>query len=105
MTAERRDPLPPDPLRGLGAIVEGEARRVLSEAQLRPDPARLAGGWERRFVADAARAAEAVELYEALGFEAVADPLGTGELGEQCDGCRLVALLRFRTVYTRRRDG
>ena len=75
---------------------------MLSEAQLRPDPARLADGWERRFIADAARAAEAVELYERLGFEAVADPLRTNEMGEQCDACQLVALLRFRTVYTRR---
>lgn len=75
---------------------------MLSEAQLRPDPARLADGWERRFIADAARAAEAVELYERLGFEAVADPLRTNEMGEQCDECQLVALLRFRTVYTRR---
>lgn len=92
-----------DPAKRLGAIVEGEAHRVLSEAQLRPDPARIAAGWERRFVADAARAAEAVELYERLGFEAVADPLRTGEMGEQCEECQLVALLRFRTVYTRRR--
>ena len=103
MKARRRDQPAPDPVPGLGAIVEGEARRVLSEMQLRPDPARLAAGWERRFVADATRAAEAVELYERLGFEAVADPLRSGELGERCDACQLAALLRFRTVYTRRR--
>jgi len=101
MTAGGRKP-PPDPVRGLGAIVEAEAHRMLSEAQLRPDPARLADGWERRFIADAARAAEAIELYERLGFEAVADPLRTNEMGEQCDECQLIALLRFRTVYTRR---
>jgi hypothetical protein len=89
--------------RRLGAIVETEARRLLSEATLRPDPARVADGWERRFVADAARAEEAVELYERLGFEAVADPLRADEMGEDCEECRLLALLQFRTVYTRRR--
>jgi hypothetical protein len=38
--------------RSLGPIVEQEARRMLSEAQLAPDPARVADGWERRFIAD-----------------------------------------------------
>ena len=32
------------------------------------DPARLAAGWERRFVADPRRAHEAAALYVALGF-------------------------------------
>lgn len=90
-----------DPVPELGAMVQGEARRMLSEAQLRPNPARLAAGWQRRFVTDAVRAAEAVELYEELGFEAVADPIEVGDVGEQCDGCRVLAALRFRTVYTR----
>lgn len=99
MNEERAEP--PDPIRQLGAMVEGEARRVLSEAGLRPDPARLAAGWQRRFVTDETRAAEAVELYEQLGFEAVADPVSANEVGEQCDDCRLLAMLRFRTVYTR----
>ncbi|HSM09320.1 MAG TPA: hypothetical protein VLA33_09920 [Gemmatimonadota bacterium] len=92
----------PAPVRGLGAIVEGEARRMLSEAHLHPDPARVADGWERRFVTDAKRAAEAVELYESLGFEVVADPVRPEEMGEQCDTCRLLVLLKFRTIYTRR---
>ena len=90
-------------MRGLDSIVDSEARRVLSEAQLRPDPARVADGWERRFIADAARTREACELYESLGFEVVADPLRAGELGEECDDCLLVALAQFRTIYTRRR--
>jgi len=94
----------PDSIRGLGAIVEGEVRRMLSDAHLHPDPARLADGWERRFVADAKRAAEAVELYESLGFEVVADPVRPEEMGEQCDTCRVLVFMRFRTIYTRRRD-
>lgn len=92
----------PTSARGLGAIVEGEARRMLSEAHLRPDPARVADGWERRFVTDAKRAAEAVELYESLGFQVVADPVRSDEMGEPCDACRLLVLLKFRTIYTRR---
>ena len=92
-----------DLARGLGPIVETEARRVLSEAQLRPDPERIADGWERRFIADAKRTRESIELYESLGFEVVADPLRTHEMGEECDDCLLVALMQFRTIYTRRK--
>jgi hypothetical protein len=88
----------------LGSIVETEARRVLSEAQLRPDPDRVANGWERRFIADATRTKEAIELYESLGFEVVADPIRTHEMGEECDDCVLVALMQFRTIYTRKKD-
>lgn len=91
---------PIDPLR---LVVQGEARRVLSEAQLRPDPARVADGWERRFIADAQRVEEAIELYEQLGFEVVADPIRGEEFGDECDDCQLVALLGFRTIYTRKK--
>lgn len=99
MTTPER-PGPADPL---SFLVESEARRVLSESQLRPDPARLADGWERRFIADASRADEAVALYESLGFEVVADPIRPDEMGEDCEDCRLLALMKFRTIYTRRR--
>ena len=58
----------PDRSRPLSLLVETEARRVLSESQLRPDPARVAEGWERRFIADSTRAEEAIQLYESLGF-------------------------------------
>jgi hypothetical protein len=68
---------------------------------VRANPARLAAGWERRFVADAARAEEAVALYAAMGYEAVADPVVPEDLDEGCDTCALATL--FRTVYTRRR--
>jgi len=95
----------PDPARPLSFLVESEARRVLSESQLRPDPERLAEGWERRFIADAARADEAVALYESLGFEVVADPIRPDEMGEDCEDCRLLALMKFRTIYTRRKPG
>lgn len=97
------DPKGPDRSRPLSLVVEGEARRVLSESQLRPDPARIADGWERRFIADSARAEEAIQLYEGLGFEVAADPIRPDEMGEDCDDCQLLALMKFRTIYTRRK--
>lgn len=99
------NPEPPDAeslARSLGAFVEREARRTLSEVQLRPDPQRLADGWERRFITGTERAEELADLYRQLGFEVAMDPIRSEELGDDCGDCRL-ALLRFRTIYTRRR--
>ena len=87
----------------LGPLVEQEARRFLSEAQLEGDPALLADGWERRFIADARRAEEAVELYESLGYEVRAEPVRREEMGEDCDDCQLLAALQFQTIYTRKK--
>lgn len=87
-----------DPL-GVG----DEARRAFSEAQLRADPARLAAGWERRFLADAHRVREAMELYAQLGYEVCADPVSPDQLAEDCEGCQLPALLQFRMIYTRKK--
>ncbi|OGU07863.1 MAG: hypothetical protein A2W29_07165 [Gemmatimonadetes bacterium RBG_16_66_8] len=94
---------PEDSARTLGLMVEGEARRVLSEGQLRADPALVAEGWERRFITDAARLAEVVALYEELGFEVRAVPVQAEQVGEDCEDCQVASLLRFQTVYTRRR--
>ncbi|HKJ92220.1 MAG TPA: hypothetical protein VJ957_03580 [Longimicrobiales bacterium] len=88
----------------LGALLRLEAHRALSENALEPDPARVAEGWERRFVADGQRAEEAMALYRELGYEVCADPVRAEELGNECDACRLVALLRFQTIYTRRHE-
>ena len=68
-----------------------------------PDPARVADGWEPRFVADGARAEEAVRLYRELGFETVADPVVPGNLPGDCGDCAIVTALRFHMIYTRRR--
>ena len=87
----------------LGFIVEGEARRLLREDQLAPDPERLAQGWERRFVADGARAKEMIQLYEELGFEVVSDPVTPEQLDDDCADCALLAALKFQTIYTRRK--
>ncbi|MDE3155582.1 MAG: hypothetical protein KGN76_10800 [Acidobacteriota bacterium] len=91
-------------LQALKAMVLGE-RRVLGDEAIAPDPARVAAGWERRFVADGRRAAEAVALYESLGFEVAADPVKIETLDADCADCQLVMLLDFKVIYTRRREG
>ncbi len=63
-----------------------------------------AAGWERRFIADAAQAQEAMALYTALGFEVHAEPLQPAELGPQCAECQLVICKAYVTIYTRRRE-
>lgn len=87
----------------LGVLVQREARLALSEDEIRPDPARIAAGWTRRFIADPERAREAVALYGRLGYEVCADPIRAEELPEDCHGCEVVAGQMFRTIYTRRK--
>ena len=94
---------PGDVARKLGMFVEREAKRVLSEQQLQADSELVAEGWERRFVADARRAEETMELYEQLGYEVRAEPARAEELGDDCDDCQLFLLLQFKTIYTRKR--
>lgn len=93
-----------DQLGPLGLIVEQEAHRILSEAHLAPDPELIAQGWERRFMGDARRVQEAVELYKEMGFEVLTQPVRPAELTDDCDGCRLVVALQFQTIYTRKKQ-
>ena len=94
----------PDSQEGpLGRLVELEARLADWETRLREDPVRIADGWTRRFIADAARAEEALDLYAELGFEVCADPVRAEEIADECEDCRLLAALQFRTIYTRPR--
>jgi hypothetical protein len=88
----------------LSRMVEEEAKRVLSEAELIADPALVAEGWERRFVTDGRRAAEVVELYEELGYEVRAEPVRQEELENDCEDCQLIVLMQFKTIYTRKKD-
>jgi hypothetical protein len=60
--------------------------------------------WERRFVADPARAREAVEVYTRAGFDVRAEPLSPEDLREECASCQLVQAGLFRVIYTRRRS-
>jgi hypothetical protein len=87
----------------LSFLVQAEARRVLSEAQLEGDPQRLADGWERRFIADRQRAEEMTALYEELGFEVAADPIRPEDMDDDCEDCQLLAKLQFQMIYTRRK--
>ena len=87
----------------LAMLVEQEARRMLSEAALEGDPALLAEGWERRFMTDAERATEAVELYEELGYEVRTEAVRSEDVANDCEDCQLLMLLEFQTIYTRRR--
>ncbi|MBI1967061.1 MAG: hypothetical protein HYS40_03640 [Gemmatimonadetes bacterium] len=60
-------------------------------------------GWERRFVADPARAQEAVELYTWAGFDVRVEPLDPEDLRDECESCGLAQAGLFRVIYTRRR--
>lgn len=92
-----------DVIKPLGSVVQAEARRMLSEAQLEPDPQLIAEGWERRFIADRRRGEEMMTLYRDLGYEVRAEPVKPEEVGDECSDCLLLAL-QFRTIYTRKRD-
>lgn len=45
---------------------------------------------------------EAVEIYEAMGYEVLTVPVTEEEVGDQCGDCRLLMQLQFKTVYTRK---
>ncbi len=64
----------------------------------------LEQGWERRFIADARRAREAMDLYRELGYEVRVEPVEPEELGSECEDCRLFSLLGWRTIYTRKKQ-
>ncbi len=103
--SERGPDQPSEPRspRSLAFIVEQEARRVLSESELAPDPARIAQGWQRRFITDVDRVDELAALYRDLGYEVSVDPVRPEELAGECDDCQLVLLRRFHTIYTRKK--
>lgn len=84
------------------SLFSSSGRRVLSDAELQADPALIAEGWERRFTADPPRAEEAIELYSKLGYEVRAEPLRSDEMTQDCEECRQLAALQFKTIYTRR---
>ena len=94
---------PPDPVRPLASLVRGEALRADNEARIRPDPARLEAGWERRFVIERERSADLVRLYAVAGYEVAVDPVPPEPLADECDGCRIVFLREYVSIYTRSR--
>jgi hypothetical protein len=88
--------------RALGAVVAGEARRALSTDRIEADPARVAAGWERRFVTDGPRVEEMMRVYRELGYDVLADPIQASQMLGDCTDCRLLILFGFRMIYTRR---
>ena len=75
---------------------------MFSEQALEGDPALLAEGWERRFMADGGRAGEAAELYRELGYEVRTEPVRREDVADDCEDCQLLMLLEFQTIYTRK---
>ena len=98
-------PETPRTMPSLASLVRGEAARSEAEGRIRPDPARLADGWERRFVIEMRRAPDLVKLYEQSGLEVVLDPVPPELVDDECVDCRLVAQLEYVSLYTRRRAG
>jgi hypothetical protein len=84
------------------ALVFLEAWKARTDASVTPDPARIAEGWEFRFLADGPRAAEMEALYTELGFDVLLDPVAPERMAEGCKGCAVAAALRFTMLYTRR---
>jgi hypothetical protein len=85
------------------SLLNHSSDRFLSDAQLQPDPALVAEGWQRRFTVDEERAKEVTELYTELGFEVRSEPVITGDVADDCHDCHSFVVLRLRTIYTRPR--
>ncbi|MGH3054410.1 MAG: hypothetical protein ACRDL7_05470, partial [Gaiellaceae bacterium] len=90
-----RPGIPPGPERA------GSARRSPPE-RVEPDPRLTAVGWEGRFVAQGTRCEEMEGLYRELGFEVLAVPIAQNQLSDECEECRLAAMLEFKLIYVRR---
>ena len=98
-----RPPERPAPPAGrLASLVRGEALRSEASGRIRPDPARIAAGWERRFVIEKGRAADLTRLYLQAGFEVAQDPVPPELLDDECVDCRLVVNLEYVSLYTRK---
>jgi hypothetical protein len=62
-------------------------------------------GWVRQFAADEPRLSEAVELYDSLGLEVHLEPVTPDESVEGCQICFEVDGDRYKTIYTRPKQG
>ena len=68
---------------------------------LQPDQARLAEGWEHRFVATGDRVTEMTALYQELGYEVLAQEVSPAGLDLGCAAC-FSGQLSYTSIYTRR---
>jgi hypothetical protein len=82
--------------------VRGEAVRADAGSRIQPDPARIAAGWQARFVIERSRAGDLVQLYRERGFEVALDAVPTELVADECNDCRLIAALEYVQVYTRK---
>ncbi len=80
-------------------------------AMTRREEQLLAEGWERRFIASEPKLAEAVQLYEEIGFDVLLELLpteeelkGAGCEESGCTACFDVDRERYRIIYTRARE-
>lgn len=85
----------------LAALVRSEALRAEAGGRIRPDPARIAAGWQRRFVIEKGRATDLARLYAETGYEVAQDPVAPELVDDECVDCRLVAQLEYVSLYTR----
>lgn len=83
--------------------LERESQRVSQENQWQREATLATAGWQRRFVADAVRAEEMVELYRQLGFEVLLEVVQIVESGDDCKDCTPLMQSEYRTIYTRKR--
>jgi hypothetical protein len=58
-------------------------------------------GWVRQFTADEPRLSEAVGEYKELGFDVLAEPIDSAELGGECASCLMADCDRYKVIYTR----
>jgi hypothetical protein len=103
MNGEFRNDDRPGPRLAPLCAPRGRAPSVPAVEEVSPDRARIAEGWERRFVADRMRVDEVVQVYRELGFEVVADPVASESLESYCRDCRLLVQCDYRAIYTRKR--
>lgn len=73
-----------------------------SEEAIRSDPALIAQGWKRRYLADPPRAEEAKALYRSLGFEVRAQELNPVDFGDACAHCAEAVCGSYVLIYTRK---
>lgn len=93
------------PIVPLASLVRREALRAEAGERIRPDPVRLAAGWQRRFAIERSRAADLARLYEESGYEVALDPVSPELLRDECSDCRLVTQLEYVLLYTREAAG
>ena len=72
------------------------------EFAISADPKLVAQGWVRRFLADPARAKEAVDIYSSLGYEVKAQKLSPEDFGAMCGNCSSTICNSHVMIYTRK---